>query len=159
MECVSIDKIIKAVSGCIYEIAPKYAPRNIEVIMSKFIAKLKAHEELQTMHVTYSPFYYFQGSSKEIMHIIRDNLFDILEFRQLNLSANEYALGVDVDSDERETTYNFVSRYGNPLEDTDDDFIDLDAVIQNIDVTLFGPNRGISILLGAGEGINTVALS
>lgn len=136
---VSLDKIVKAVAGCIYEIAPNYKPRNIEAIIAALTKKLKEHEDIEYICSSTDVFYYLHSSRTEIMRIIHDVLFDILEFRQLNLSDREYLMGVDVDGDNRKNVMNFVTRYGNPLEGTDDDFIDLDAVIQNIDVALFGP--------------------
>lgn len=136
---VSLDKIVKTVVGCIYEIAPNYNPRNIETIMTAFTKKLKEHEDIEYVCPSIGVFYYLRGNRTEVMRIIHDVLFDILEFRQLNLSDREYLMGVDVDSKDRKNVINFVTRNGDPLEGTDDNFIDLDAVIQNIDVTLFGP--------------------
>jgi len=137
---VSLDKIVKTVVGCIYEIAPNYNPRNIETIMTAFTKKLKEHEDIECIYPSMGVFYYLQGNRTEVMRIIHDVLFDILEFRQLNLSDCEYLMGVDVDSEGRKNVINFVIRNGNFLEGTNDDFIDLDSVIQNIDVELFGPH-------------------
>lgn len=136
---VPFDDIIKAVAGCIYYLAPNNKPRNMETIMMAFVDKLKTNRYVNRVCPTTHVRYYLDGNRSEVMRIIREVLFDILEFRQLNLSEREYLMGVDVDDEEKRHSIAFVSRYGNPLEGTDDDFIDLDAVIQNIDVTLFGP--------------------
>lgn len=134
-----LDDIIKAVTGCIYYLAPNHKPRNMEAIVTAFIDKLKAHKDVNRVCPSTYVRYYLDGTQSEIMGVIREVLFDILEFRQLNLSDREYLMGVDVDDETKRHSISFVSRYGDPLDGTDDDFIDLDAVIQNIDITLFGP--------------------
>lgn len=136
---VPLDDIVKAVAGCIYYLAPNNKPRNMETIMMAFVDKLKAHRYVNRVCPSTHVRYYLDGTRSEVMRVIREVLFDILEFRQLNLSERECLMGVDVDNEAERQSIAFVSRYGDPLEGTDDDFIDLDAVIQNIDVTLFGP--------------------
>lgn len=129
----SVSEIVKAVAGCIYEIAPNYAPRKMSTIMSKFVDKLHSHSDTQTnINRGYNTFYFFEGDFTYIEKILREVLWDIPEFLELNLTWNEFERGLRPGDEDREDSICFVSRYGSSIDNWKDDFIDLDAVVQNV---------------------------
>lgn len=118
--------IVEAVAGTLYRMAPRNRPRNIRDIMSFVIENAERQcvnsVNARHLHMTESEF--------------RDWLDNVLkscpEFCNLNLSQNEVDKGVSVD-DESRPQFSFVSAYDVETEDSwKDDFIDLDAAIQNI---------------------------
>lgn len=127
----SVDQLVKAVSGCIYEIAPNHAPRKMDVIMSKLVSKLRSHTDTETLFEGYNTFYFIHSDFQGIEQLLREVLWDIPEFLELNLTQNEYEDGVKVDDEDRNDGIVFVTRCGSGMLDWRNDFIDLDAVIQN----------------------------
>lgn len=125
--CIGIDTIIMALTGTIYQIAPRYMPRNMNAIVAKFLRAFRQRKET----VECLGHYTISGKYNEILPIIQEILFEIPEFQELNLTEREYQYG-QAPQDEGKLNVAFTSRYDRdtPLS-WYDDFIDLTAVMQN----------------------------
>ncbi len=126
---ISLNEFIRCSIGEIYVLAPKYNPRHIDEILQGIIENFKK----DCKHVG-SDFFYHEVEIQNLTKFVKDILFPIQKFRDLNLSTNEYRQGISVD-DENRSQFAFVSRYNTISED--DDFIDLDACIRNIVDSLY----------------------
>lgn len=122
--CVTLREFIDNVVGTIYCMAPYHKPRFIDEIVSSVIEKFKADCKSSG-----SDFFYHEIALKDLYQFIYDTLMPIDKFRDLNLSQREYDAGIKVDDESRAKVV-FVDRY-TTIADYDD-FIDLDACIQNI---------------------------
>jgi hypothetical protein len=122
--CVSLNEFIRVATGCIYEIAPYHKPRFIDEIVDEIIKRFKANcKSIGT------DFFYHEVELKDLYKFIENILKPIDKFRDLNLSSREYAQGIDVDDPNR-PKFQFVSAFDSIPEE--DNFVDLDACIQNI---------------------------
>lgn len=115
--------LLFAIGGQLFDQAPNRQPRKVEIIMQKvrdaFRADDKCHND--------NEFYSMRLPEKGVYQFIKDTLFAIPEFQELNLSQIEYENGVSVD-DENRGKYSFVTRYDKYDSDSwKSDFIDLDA--------------------------------
>lgn len=122
--CVSLNEFIRITMGEIFSIAPGHKPRFINEIRDKVVEGFKLN-----CHQVGSDFFYHDIQLKDLYKFISDILMSIGKFRELNLSQREFDNGVDVD-DERRNQFVFTDRYSSIPEY--DDFVDLDACIQNI---------------------------
>lgn len=76
--------------------------------------------------------YQLRMTEQEMWDWLHDTLFKCTDYQNLNLSYNEREAGIDVD-DESRPKITFHTRYDVITEESwKDDFIDLDAVIQNV---------------------------
>ena len=119
--------LLFAIGGQLFDQAPNRQPRKVEIIMQKvrdaFRADDKCHND--------NEFYSMRLPEKGVYQFIKDTLFAIPEFQELNLSQIEYENGVSVD-DENRGKYSFVTRYDKYDSDSwKSDFIDLDAFVRN----------------------------
>lgn len=134
MEKVKITKndVIHTVSGVLFEMAPSHKPHRIDEIIErccKFCDERIGDEFL--IHL----------DEKEVWDFVKDMIYDFKPFRQLNLSQAEIDNGI-TDCDDPNRKGGFVACFvghdddGNvvSIETTNDynDFIDLDAAVQNI---------------------------
>ena len=122
--CVSLNDFIKYAVGEIYNLAPYHKPRFIEEITDEIIINFK-----KNCRQVGDDFFYHEIALKDLYKFISDILMPIDKFRELNLSQREYEQGISVD-DENRGKFQFVDRYTS-IPDYDN-FIDLDACIQNI---------------------------
>ena len=134
MEKVQITKrdVIHTVSGVLYEMSPSHKPRRIDEIIErccKFCDDRIGNE------------YLIRLDDKEVLDFVKDMIYDYEAFRQLNLSQAEIDNGItDCDDPNREGGFAacFVGHDDNgdvvSIETTKNynDFIDLDAAVQNI---------------------------
>lgn len=134
MEKVQITKrdVIHTVSGVLYEMAPSHKPRRIDEIIEqccKFCDDRIGNE------------YLIRLDEKEVWDFVKDMIYDFEAFRQLNLSQAEIDNGItDCDDPNRKGGFAacFVGHDDNgdvvSIETTKNynDFIDLDAAVQNI---------------------------
>ena len=134
MEKVQITKrdVIHTVSGVLYEMSPSHKPRRIDEIIErccKFCDDRIGNE------------YLIRLDDKEVLDFVKDMIYDFEAFRQLNLSQAEIDNGItDCDDPNREGGFAacFVGHDDNgdvvSIETTKNynDFIDLDAAVQNI---------------------------
>ena len=134
MEKVKITKrdVIHTVSGVLYDLAPSHKPRRIDEIIEqccKFCDERIGDEFV--IHL----------DEKEVWDFVKDMIYDFKPFRQLNLSQAELDNGItDCDDPNRKGGFAacFVGHDDNgdvvSIETTKNynDFIDLDAAVQNI---------------------------
>lgn len=125
-------KLVCYLSGCIYELAPNFEPRKIDIIMKKFVEKVKNDEDIKTLGQGSHTFYFFKNNKKDMEKKLREILWGIPEFLELNLSQREFEAGINPTDENRGVNIVFTSRYGSTINAPEDDFIDLDAVIQNV---------------------------
>lgn len=122
--CVSLNEFIGIAIGKIYELAPYHKPRFIDEITDEIIKRFKID-----CSMIGHDFIYHEVELKDLYKFIKNILMPIDKFRELNLSPKEYRQGISVD-DENRPKFQFVSAFFDVAED--DNFIDLDACIQNI---------------------------
>ena len=122
--CVSLGEFIQYSIGEIYHLAPYHKPRFIDEIVDEIIRKFKVD-----CKVIGGDFFYHEVELKDLYKFIENILMSIDKFRDLNLSPREFEQAVSVD-DESRPKFQFTSAYSSIPEE--DNFIDLDACIQNI---------------------------
>lgn len=130
----SVTEIMGSVAKILYNLAPRCRPRNVEVIMAKLYSALLVNTHIK---LEFGDFYHFElDSVEEMLEIVKSILMSIPEFVDLNLSYNEVQAGIKV-NDDRRPNFVFHSAYDVRNEDSwKDDFIDLDAFMQNLDCEL-----------------------
>lgn len=122
--CVSLDEFIRVTTGCIYELAPYHKPRYIDEIVDEIIKRFKTNcKSIGT------DFFYYEVELKDLYGFIKNILMPIDKFKDLNLSPREYKQGIDVEDPNR-PKFQFVSAFDSIPDDNN--FVDLDACIQNI---------------------------
>lgn len=119
-------EIVYHLSGAIVSLAPKFKPRKLQEIIDKFICAFRYSKDIKQIISSF----YITCSYNELHDFLKNILMSIPEFQELNLSNKEYENGISVNDPERKSIV-LISRYSAEL-DADDDFIDLDACIQNI---------------------------
>lgn len=118
--------LINSVAGTIYAMSPLYQPRNIESIMNK------VRDKFREVAYNINEWYTYNIDEKNFYKFIETMMKSIPEFRELNLSYNEYIKNISVD-DENRPKYSFSSIYDKyTSESWKSDFIDLDACVRNI---------------------------
>lgn len=124
--------LIEAFTGVIYSMHPYHKPENFDKIMDALLKHLDIKAEtykgkkLTFIMLEYESINDFEKKLKEF-------LFGIKEFRQLNISKKLKDAGVEDIDDKRNSGIKFSTRYDVDTEDERyTDFIDLDACIQNI---------------------------
>ena len=125
-------QLIQAVTGTIYTMHPYHKPENFDKIMDallKFLdSKAKVHKgkKLTFIMLEYESIDDFKKKLKEF-------LFGIKEFRQLNISKKLKDAGVEDIDDDRNKGIRISDSYSVETQDERyTDFIDLDACVRNI---------------------------
>lgn len=114
------------VAGQIYEQSPNRQPRKAEIIM------LKVRDAFRKEAYNDNEFYTVNIQRDELYEWIKRKLFSIQEFRELNLTQEEFERGVSVD-DELRPRYSITTAFDvHNLESWRKDFVDLDAFVQNV---------------------------
>lgn len=121
---INLNEFVFAVGGQLYSQAPNHKPRKVDAIMTKARDKFK---EKCSCHL--QEFHSANVAEDELETFIRDILFSIPEFEELNLSQIEFENGVGVNDDDR-TKFLFTSAYDTV--DWKNDFVDLDAYVRNV---------------------------
>lgn len=119
-------------------------PRKLETILEKVREYFRENgswdnwrqDYLISIPVTCEDPKELQGAeSKALMKFLDEHVKTIPEFRELNLSMNEYNAHVSVD-DPKRGSYRFTTMYDTASSEKDptlyNDFVDLDAAVQNI---------------------------
>lgn len=115
------------IAGQLYAQAPNHTPRKADVILTKVNNKFR--EDCLT---DYGDWHYKYIEEKKIYDYIYKLLFSIPEFEELNLSLKEYEKGINV-NDESGPKFNLYTAYDIKTEESwKDDFIDLDAFVNNV---------------------------
>lgn len=124
--------LIEAITGVIYSMHPYHKPENFDKIMDALLKHLDTKAEtykgkkLSFIMLEYESIIDFENK-------LREFLFGIKEFRQLNISKELKDAGVEDINDIRNSGIKFSTRYDIDTEDEKyTDFVDLDACIQNI---------------------------
>lgn len=126
---VSERNLLFVVAGQLFDQAPNRQPRKAEIIMKKVRDAFRADKRCNNDNEWYS----IRLPEKEVYQFIKDMMFSIPEFQELNLSQIEYENGVSVD-DENRAKYSFVTRYDKyDSESWKSDFVDLDAFVRNVE--------------------------
>lgn len=118
-------EIVYHLAGAITNLSPDFRPRFFYTIIDEFFTKFKESERTENSFNSYTIY----CSYNELLIFLKDILMSIPKFVDLNLTTNEYKNGVDVNSSNRNNIYittTFTER------NADNDFIDLNACIQNI---------------------------
>ena len=129
---VTNNQLIEAFAGVIYNMHPYHKPENFDKIMDALLKRLDTKAEIyKGKKLTFILLEY--ESIDDFRKKLKEFLFEIKEFRQLNISKKLKDAGVEDINDDRNKGYRFSSRYDLDTEDERyTDFIDLDACIQNI---------------------------
>lgn len=129
---VTNKQLIEAFTGVIYRMHPYHKPENFNKIMDALLERLdtkaKTHngKKLTFIILEYESINDFKKKLKEF-------LFEIKEFRQLNISKRLKDAGVEDIDDKRNSDIKVSTRYDvNTKDERYTDFIDLDACVQNI---------------------------
>lgn len=126
---VSERNLLFVIAGQLFDQAPNRQPRKAEIIMKKVRDAFRADKRCNNDNEWYS----IRLPEKEVYQFIKDMMFSIPEFQELNLSQIEYENGVSVD-DENRAKYSFVTRYDKyDSESWKSDFVDLDAFVRNVE--------------------------
>ena len=135
---VSNSQLIEAFTGVIYRMHPYHKPENFDKIMDALLKHLDTKAETHKgKKLTFIMLKY--ESINDFKKKLKEFLFEIKEFRQLNISKKLKDAGVEDIDDERNSGIKFSTRYDVNTEDERyTDFVDLDACIQNI---VFSVNR------------------
>lgn len=128
--------ILSTVSKEIIQICPNYYEdllRDIVTLLVKLSNKIDNCSDLRKNTFGRS---YIYMTQTDFIKWLKCSLLSIPEFLNLNLSYNERSKGVSAQDKGRRTIV-FTSIYDKTTEDSwKDDFIDLDAVLQNIECSL-----------------------
>lgn len=129
---VSNSTLIEAFTGVIYRMHPYNKPENFDKIMDALLKHLDSKAETHNgRKLTFILLEY--ESINDFENKLREFLFGIKEFRQLNISKKLKDAGVEDITDKRNYGIKFSDRWTVDTEDERyTDFIDLDACIQNI---------------------------
>ena len=129
---VTNSQLIEAFAGVIYRMHPYHKPENFDKIMDTLLkhldTKAKTHNGKKRIFIMLE-----YESINDFKKKLKEFLFEIKEFRQLNISKKLKDAGVEDINDDRNKGYRFSTRYDVDTEDERyTDFIDLDACVQNI---------------------------
>ena len=118
--------IINIIAGQLFEQSPDREPRKAEIIMKSFRDKFR--EKANNINEIYS----VEIEKNKLYNYIKDILFSIEEFEDLNLSHIEWHNNVSVDDPNR-FKYGFVTTLDkNTRESWKGDFVDLVAFVRNV---------------------------
>ena len=129
---VTNNQLIEAFAGVIYSMHPYHKPENFDKIMDALLKHLDTKAETyKGKKLTFIVLEY--ESINDFEKKLKKFLFEIKEFRQLNISKKLKDAGVEDIDDKRNSGIVFSTRYDiNTEDDRYKDFISLDACIQNI---------------------------
>ncbi len=125
-------QLIQAVTGTIYGMHPYHKPENFDKIMDALLEFIDSKAEVYNgKKLTFVVLEY--ESINDFKNKLKEFLFGIKEFRQLNISKKLKDAGVEDINDDRNKGFRFLD--GHSIEIKDErytDFIDLDACVRNI---------------------------
>lgn len=126
--CIYEHKLMYVVAGQLYDQVPNRQPRNVETIMNKLRSRFRMDDRCYNDN----EFYSIRIPKSKMYDFVKDILFYIPEFMDLNLSQIEYENGVDV-FDENRSKFRITSVYSKwDNESWKYDFIDLDSFVGNV---------------------------
>ena len=117
----------------LYRLAPKHQPRKADIIMKHVNSRIDSVFDIPIKHDPEFKIRDFEDGN-DLYKFVDELMKNIKEFRELNLTWQEYEAGVDVDSPDRDEGIVFTSMYD--VKSSEDwytkDFIDLDAFVQDV---------------------------
>lgn len=123
---ISERDLMFVVGGQLFDQAPNRQPRKAETIMQKL------RDAFRSEAYNDNEFYTVLVEKDALYNWMKDKLFSIPEFQELNLTQIEFEKGISVD-DESRPKYCFTTRYDvYDSESWKSDFIDLDAFVRNV---------------------------
>ena len=126
-------ELVGHIAMWLYRLAPKNQPRKADVIMKHVNSRIDSVFDIPFKH---DPEYKKRDfeDRNDLYRFVDELMKNIKEFRELNLTWQEYEAGIDVDSPDREECLVFTSMYD--VRSSEDwytkDFIDLDAFVQDV---------------------------
>lgn len=126
-------ELVGHIAMWLYRLAPKNQPRKADVIMKHVNSHIDSVFDIPFKH---NPEYKKRDFEdiNDLYRFVDELMKNIKEFRELNLTWQEYEAGIDVDSPDREKGIVFTSMYD--VRSSEDwytkDFIDLDAFVQDV---------------------------
>lgn len=118
-------ELMHVVGALLFEMAPNRQPRKAEIIMTKVRDKFREDA------FNDNEYYSLRIAKNKLKKYIRELLFSIHEFKELNLTQIEYEKGIDVD-DEKRPKYKLLTAHDvETIDSWKTDFIDLDAFASN----------------------------
>lgn len=129
---VTNKQLIEAFTGVIYRMHPYHKPENFDKIMDALLKHLDTKAETHKgKKLTFIILEY--KSINDFKKKLKEFLFEIKEFRQLNISKKLKDVGVEDIDDDRNKGIKFSDSHSVETEDERYiDFVDLDACVQNI---------------------------
>lgn len=119
-------QLMHTIGGLLFDMAPNRQPRKVEIIMTK------ARDKFRQDAYNDNEWYFLSIEKDKLNSYIKELLFSIPEFEELNLTQIEYENNVNV-NDENRSKYKFVSSHDNETKESwKTDFIDLDAFVRNV---------------------------
>ena len=135
-------ELVGHIAMWLYRLAPKNQPRKADVIMKHVNSRIDSVFDIPFKHDTEYKKRDFEDEN-DLYRFVDELMKNIKEFRELNLTWQEYEAGIDVDSSDREEGIVFTSMYD--VRSSEDwytkDFIDLDAFVQDVVYSLLLENK------------------
>ena len=123
---ISEREFLYAVAGQLYDQAPNRQPRKAEIIMKTL------RDIFRNQACNDNEFYTVRVEADNVYGWMHDILFSVPDFKELNLTQEEYELGISVD-DEKRVEFRITTMHDvNDSESWKKDFVDLDAFVQNV---------------------------
>ncbi|MDE7324916.1 MAG: hypothetical protein K2N63_01320 [Lachnospiraceae bacterium] len=126
--CINERNLMFVVAGQLYDQAPNRQPRKVEEIMSKVRFNFRNDARCDKNNEWYS----ISVDKDNVYGFVKSMLVSIPEFQELNLTQNEYDAGIKVDDEKRAKFKVTTSRDKNDEDSWRNDFVDIDAFIQNV---------------------------
>ena len=133
MIIINKNSLVGHIAMWLYRLAPKNQPRKIEAIMKHVNSRIDSVFDIPFKYDTEFKKRDFEDIN-DLYRFIDELMKSIKEFRELNLTWQEYEAGIDVDSPDREGGIMFTSMYDTRSSEDwyTKDFIDLDAFVQDV---------------------------
>lgn len=126
--CIDENTLMFVIAGQLYDQAPNRQPRKVEKIMTGVRFNFRNDARCDN----HNEWYYIRVEKDKTYEFVKAMLVCIPEFQELNLTQNEYEAGIKVD-DENRAKFKVTTSYDkNNADSWRNDFIDLDAFIQNV---------------------------
>ena len=126
-------ELVGHIAMWLYRLAPKNQPRKVDVIMKHVNSRIDSVFDIPFKHDPEFKKRDFEDRN-DLYRFVNELMKNIKEFRELNLTWQEYEAGIDVDSPNREEVVVFTSMHD--VRSSEDwytkDFIDLDAFVQDV---------------------------
>lgn len=137
MICITKNTLMGHIARWLYTLAPKNEPRKVDAIMRRVGNRIDSVFDIPIKNDPSFQIRHFKNRD-DLYQFVDELMKNIKEFRELNLTWEEYEKGVDVDNPDRKDIIVLTSMH-DKISSEDwytKDFIDLDAFILNVVYTL-----------------------